>query len=234
MLTKIFFTQHYWKKWIRQHDCKLAGGISSLNKNSTLIMENKTVLGHLTIRAPLLNIGANTYIRSGSKLDFVKSIGRFCSISSNVHIGQEKQTHPLTWVSSHPFQYTNNSPLNYPVTINMVSIGHDVWIGNNSVILEGVNIGTGAVIASHSVVTKDIPPYAIVAGNPAKIVRFRHPEEVCLKLLESQWWEYSIEDLKKLPLNSPEEFLNNFVQSALNKASYQKIKITRTGCEEII
>jgi acetyltransferase-like isoleucine patch superfamily enzyme len=82
-------------------------------------------------------------------------------------------------------------------------IGHDVWIGCNSVVLSGVTIGTGAVIGAGSVVTKDIPPYAIAYGNPAKVHRYRFDPETIDALLKSEWWRFSMEQLKTLPLNKP-------------------------------
>lgn len=69
-----------------------------------------------------------------------------------------------------------------------IEIGHDVWIGTNAIILSGVTIGTGAIVGAGSLVAKDVPPYAIVAGNPAKVLRFRFSDELIAKLLQSQWW----------------------------------------------
>lgn len=77
-----------------------------------------------------------------------------------------------------------------------ISIGHDVWIGAQVVILSGVTIGTGAVIAANSTVTRDIPPYAIAGGTPAKVIKYRFPEEVIQKLLELRWWDWSDEKIR--------------------------------------
>lgn len=88
-------------------------------------------------------------------------------------------------------------------------IGHDVWIGSRVTILGGVTIGTGAIIAAGAVVNKDVPPYTIVGGVPAKIIRTRFSEDICSKLLESKWWELPDETLAKLaPIaQSPQHFL---------------------------
>ncbi|MFD1259215.1 CatB-related O-acetyltransferase [Entomomonas asaccharolytica] len=228
----MFFKGHYWKKWIKKYHCKLAGGLSSLHKSTTLILEEHVEIGRVTIKSPHLTVGAYTYIRSESHLIFVKSIGRFCSIANNVSIGNPKKVHPTDWVSIHPFQYDADSPLHYyPEAIDTV-IGHDVWIGENATILENVTIGTGAIVATGAVVTKDVPPYAIVAGNPAKIVKYRHTEEICKELLASQWWEYPVALLKTLPLNNPEAFLTSIKTLATHKASYKKIEITQSQCKE--
>lgn len=218
--------KHFQNKWIRKQGCKLAGGLQSIHKHSTLILEEKAELGHVSIKSPHLEIGAYSYIRSGCKLELVSHIGRFCSISSNVHIGQAKRVHPINWVSSHPFQYTN-SPLKYDTCLNYVTIGHDVWIGNDVLILEGITIGTGAIVATHAVVTKDIPPYAIVGGNPATIIRYRHDASIIKELLNSQWWNYSVEDLKKLHLDSPLTFINELNTQHFSQKTYQKIKLTQ-------
>ncbi|PQO28766.1 hypothetical protein C5Y98_23585 [Blastopirellula marina] len=89
----------------------------------------------------------------------------------------------MTKLSTHPLLYGDLSER------VLLEIGHDVWLGFNVVILPGCHrIGTGAIVGAGSIVTKDIPPYAIAVGNPARILRYRFPEEVCAKLLASQWW----------------------------------------------
>lgn len=221
----------YWKRWIRKHGAKLAGGLPSLGKRCELIVEDQVELGHIEIRARHLKIGAQTYVRSGSHLSLVSSIGRFCSIASDVYIGQEKYTHPSDWVSSHPFQYTE-APLSYVAPTEMTTIGHDVWVGHSAMIMEGVSVGTGAIIATRAVVTRDVPPYAIVAGFPAKIVRYRHAPEVIERLLASQWWERDLVELRALPMDQPELFLQAIeAGSAGTKARYTALKISREGCE---
>jgi acetyltransferase-like isoleucine patch superfamily enzyme len=223
----------YWKRWIRRRGAKLAGGLESLGKRCELLIEDHVELGHLELRARHVEIGAHTYIRSGTHLSLVSSIGRFCSIASNVFIGQEKYTHPSDWVSSHPFQYTR-SPLTYDARTDMAVIGHDVWIGHSAMIMEGVTVGTGAIIATRAVVTQDVPPYAIVAGFPAKVVRFRHSPEIIERLLASRWWERPVAELKALPMDHPELFLQRLdADGAGTKARYGKLKISRGGCSEL-
>lgn len=87
-------------------------------------------------------------------------------------------------------------------------IGNDVWIGHGAVLLRHVRIGHGAVVGALSVVTKDVPPYAIVAGNPARIIRYRFTESQIVRLLKSEWWNLPIDTLRQLvPFSQVDEFL---------------------------
>ena len=129
------------------------------------------------------------------------TIGSFCSIASYCAIGGGR--HPLNAVSTSPVFYAGRNSMgknfsNIPEEENQgVEIGNDVWIGEAVFINDGVKIGTGAVIGAHSVVTKDIPPYAIVAGAPARVLRYRFDEETVKKLLECRWWDWPDEKLSK-------------------------------------
>ncbi|MCY1359872.1 Acetyltransferase (isoleucine patch superfamily) [Pseudomonas jessenii] len=225
-----YLRNSYWKRWIRKHKCKVAGGLLSLHKRSTVTIEEGVTLGHVVIESKKLEIGAHTYIRSDCVLSAVSSIGRFCSIGSSCFIGQQKSSHPLDWLSSHPFQYTDTA-LVYDPEVADITIGHDVWIGHSAMILEGVTIGTGAVIATRALVAHDVPPYAIVAGTPAKVVKYRHTPELIEALIDSKWWDVDVEVLKTLPLNDPQATLS--LLATLQKetrADYQQIEITRKGC----
>jgi len=95
-----------------------------------------------------------------------------------------------------------------PVTAKLTVIGNDVWIGHGAFILPGIHIGDGAVIAAMSVVTKNVPPYAVVAGSPAKVVRYRFPEEQIARLIESKWWEFAPWQLKGARIDDIPEFLD--------------------------
>lgn len=147
------------------------------------------------------------------------TIGSFCSIASYCAIGGGR--HPLNAVSTSPVFYAGRNSMkknfsNIPEPENQgVEIGHDVWIGETVFINDGVKIGTGAVIGAHSVVTKDVPPYAIVAGAPAKVLRYRFDDETRQKLLGSKWWEWPDDKLDENAqyFNDPDQlFANNSVK----------------------
>lgn len=141
-------------------------------------------------------------------------IGNFCSIANNVMIGGGR--HPVDFVSTSPVFYSRHNVLNkcfaevqFPEYIKTV-IGNDVWIGSNAFVKGGVIIGNGAIIGAHSVVTKDVEPYSIVAGNPATVIRKRFDNDV-IKILEAtKWWEYTDEKLqqKATHFQNVEDFLS--------------------------
>ncbi len=126
-------------------------------------------------------------------------IGKYCSISANVVIflGSEHRTE---WISTYPFPYIweeAKSIKGHPATKGDVVIGSDVWIGFGTTILSGVTIGDGAAIGACSLVIRDVPPYAIVAGNPAQVLRYRFDAETIQKLLKISWWDWPDEKVKE-------------------------------------
>jgi acetyltransferase-like isoleucine patch superfamily enzyme len=135
------------------------------------------------------------------------TIGKYCSIANDVIIGLG--SHPLNLFSTSPLFYKRINPLKLKLVkenqdikeYKPIHIGHDVWIGTRAIIMDGVRIGNGAVVASNSVVTKDVPAYAIVGGVPAKIIKYRFTDEIQLSLLKSNWWDMDISQIK---LNSAE------------------------------
>ena len=130
-------------------------------------------------------------------------IGPYCSIADGVTIFLGGN-HRTDWVSTYPFSHIPQDPWGalaiqgHPATRGDVAIGADVWIGDGAAILSGVTIGHGAVIGARAVVGRDIPPYAIVAGNPARILRHRFPPETVAALLEVAWWERSEAEIRAL------------------------------------
>lgn len=163
----------------------------------------------------LINSTIGDYSYCGYDCAFLDvKIGKFCCISDSVIVGGS--SHPMHFVSmSSVFLDHKDSSqiklgnLKYLPQVKTF-IGHDVWIGNRVIIKSGVSIGIGAVIGTGSVVTKDVPPYAIVAGNPAKIIRYRFDEILISKLLDSEWWDMSEKDLKSFSNNfdNPIKFLD--------------------------
>lgn len=142
----------------------------------------------------LKKIGKSTYIGSGTKVFNCSEIGNFTSISHDVKIGLDN--HELKELSTSPtiFGMKKSSP-----TI----IGHDVLISANVAILSGLKIGTGAVIGANSFVNKDVPPYAIAVGSPAKVKKYRFRDKDIEILLKSKWWEIDISEIKGLLLKNP-------------------------------
>lgn len=158
---------------------------NQIGPNSHIL--SNTILNHV-------NIGSYTYIGENSIFQNT-SIGNYCSISREVFCGLG--SHPLDSFSTSPLFYRRNNTFGLNVVtkdsphveFQPITIGNDVWIGARAIIMDGVTIGNGAVIAAGSIVTKDVPPYAIVAGVPARTLRYRHSEENIKKLTDSNWWK---------------------------------------------
>tara|TARA_R110000803_G_scaffold123365_1_gene191272 strand:- start:65 stop:613 length:549 start_codon:yes stop_codon:yes gene_type:complete len=142
------------------------------------------------------------------------NIGKFCSIAGGVEflLGGNHRT---DWVSTFPFGHVSKeifdefNGVGHPSTKGDVNVGNDVWIGSNSTILSGITIGDGACIGTQSVVTKDVLPYTIVAGNPAKFIKKRFSDDIITKLLEVKWWELDDDIINHI---SPLLCSNNFEQ----------------------
>ena len=130
-------------------------------------------------------------------------IGKFCQIAAGVEFVMNDANHQMSAVSTFPFYTLEGwdmdapSPADMPYTGDTV-IGNDVWIGQNAVILPGVHIGDGAIIGANSVVGKDVEPYTVVAGNPAKAIRKRFDDELIGLLLRFRWWEKPIDEINGL------------------------------------
>ena len=146
-------------------------------------------------------------------------IGSFVSMGARVTIGMGE--HPTHFLSTSPFLYLDGLNFKADKTpshneynkLTPVFIGSDVWIGDDVKIKNGVKIGDGAIIGASAVVTKDVPPYAIVAGVPAKIIRYRFSEDIISELLNLKWWDLDDEVIKQIPydnINSAIEFLKNY------------------------
>ncbi|MEY8199024.1 MAG: CatB-related O-acetyltransferase [Colwellia sp.] len=157
----------------------------------------------------LSKIGAYTYLNRDCKLYGNCEVGRYCSFGRDVHVGLHE--HPIDWLSTHPFQYSNGQfqgdtdyeciNRKYWKDSKVVKIGSDVWIGTGSRIFVGVEVGHGSIIAAGSIVTKDVAPYSIVGGVPAKLIKTRFPEGTINKLLELKWWLLPISSLKNIEFN---------------------------------
>lgn len=122
-------------------------------------------------------------------------IGSFCSIATNIQIFLGGN-HRSDWITTTPFPISYN--IGHPSSNGDVIIGNDVWIGANATIMSGVTIGDGAVIANNSHVVKNVDPYTIVGGNPAKLIRKRFDDETIEKLLKLKWWDFDIDEINRL------------------------------------
>lgn len=128
-------------------------------------------------------------------------IGRYCSIGKNLQFV----------MNHHDYKHTSTHPLfSSGFSRGHIKIGHDVWIGLNVTLMDNIRIGHGAVVGACAVVTKDVPPYAIVVGNPAKIVKYRFSPEIIERFLRSEWWNYDEHELIRhgMKTKSPSEFLD--------------------------
>ena len=163
-----------------------------------VVFEGKNSVGENTVLSNTY-LGYGSYVCDNSNVSNCK-IGRFCSISNNVLRASGK--HPTDFATTHPAFYSKEHPCGlgyvaedkfqekvYLEKPYQVQIGNDVWIGTGAIIFDGVTIGNGAIVAAGSVVNKDVPPYAIVGGVPAKIIKYRFSEETIKKLEKSLWWK---------------------------------------------
>ena len=150
-----------------------------------------------------VQLGSFSYVGCNSTLSNV-AVGNYCSIGPSTKIGLAR--HPSrVFVSTYPAFYSNQNP-GCPVSfrkdtvfddsVPKTTIGHDVWIGEKVLIPGGIQIGTGAIVAAGAVVVKDVPPYAVVGGNPASLIRHRFSDEQIEVLLASEWWNWSIDKIR--------------------------------------
>ena len=213
--------------------------VKELNKNNiSTILRVGTRLPHDIILEPYcslknmsihhsLKMGAFSYAVSG--FYFACEIGRYCSFGEQIQIG--RHPHPMSWLSTSPFFYQDSkiildlppseefnlnpyedfSRKTRPTILKKTQIGNDVWIGHGAFILPGVKIGDGAVIAAMSVVTKDVPSYAVVGGSPAKVIRCRFSDSLVEKLIQLEWWKFAPWQLKGIALDNIEQAIEKIL-----------------------
>lgn len=128
-------------------------------------------------------------------------IGRFCSIAAETRFIMNGGNHATTWFTTYPFPVFGEgwevaTPESWPFRGDTV-VGNDVWIGYGATIMPGVQIGNGAIVATNSVVTKDVAAFAIVGGNPAELIRYRFDEETRIALAEVGWWDWDVDKITR-------------------------------------
>ena len=193
------------------------------------------------------SFGKGSYYEGLSVYPFVNGaklkVKNFCSLAGDISIllGGEFRT---DWVTTYPFNYHCADAAGHikgtPRTTGDVTIGNDVWIGKGACILSGVSIGDGAVIGAEAVVTKSVPPYAVVVGNPARIVKFRFDEETIKKLLAIAWWDWplervfsSMEQILSKDLSGFIEYGEKYVSlESKNLETSQKVENSATASKE--
>ncbi len=204
-----------------------AAGVSTLHDAFTLpadcVFEPPCSLKWMNV-AFSLELGAFSYAVSG--FYFGARIGRYTSIGEDVQVG--RGNHPVTWASTSPVFYTplpsvlelecreaaGFVPAETGIHPQHTVIGNDVYIGHGAFICQGVRIGDGAIIGAGAVVTKDVPPYAVAAGNPAVIKKYRFSAAVIERMLKTAWWQFAFWDLAGAPMADPEAFLD-FVEGRI-------------------
>lgn len=172
----------------------------------------------------ILQIGSFSY--TFSAFPELTSIGRYCSIARGIKIIEGN--HPIDFVSTSSFTYdaqlcifakcladTGTETFNrFPWTASRPDrgaapiIGHDVWIGENATLARGITLGQGCIVAANAVVTRSVEPYAIVGGNPARLIRKRFDDALVERLLASEWWRYKFSDFAAMPFNHVPSFLD--------------------------
>lgn len=189
------------------------------------------------------SIGAFSYTGPGCVFTSTK-IGRYCSIAANVTIGPTQ--HPVTRFSTHLFTFGSLGPFNGSEEFERIrrrdapfkggtitTIGNDVWIGAGAVIMRGITVGDGAIIGTAAVVTKDVPPYTVVGGVPAKVIKRRFSADIVADLLDTRWWDFNLDHpaIKTVDLDNPRSFISVFYEltriGALERLSPQTALFAR-------
>ena len=212
----------------------IGGGIVKLNPGACII--KSTLIGPVYLNRNT-QIGPDVVVGKYFGMNesgFVARavVGAYCAFGARTSINPFN--HPVDWLSINEFQY---HPASFdwvpeyndfkrlertPDMFKQVTIGNDVWSGHNVNVMPGVSVGDGAVLAAGAVVTKDVPPYAIVAGVPATIKRYRFSEQTIERLLKVKWWDLELSELSGLPFRDAEKCLSQLEDIKAKKAAGDK------------
>lgn len=199
----------------------------------TLIHEKKEIdFTYFHDGYPVIEVGKFTYTGRISLANYdapppLLRIGKFCSIAHEVNFVQTRN-HPYDFVTTYPLPHNllectedewwnaiSQSCVGSDITKTQIEVGNDVWIGRSATILSGVRIGHGAVIGANSVIAKDVPPYAIVVGNPGNIIKFRFEKDQINELLKMNWWDWDKEKM----VDAISDFMQRDIDMFLKKYS---------------
>lgn len=217
--------------------------IFSLTQKATINFEEECYIHHTARVLGYLKIGAFSYIGYNCLIG-ASTIGRFCSVAPGVSIGLGE--HDTTLFSTHPIFYGSKHGYDIPDGIGvprsqippLTIIGDDVWIGTNAIILRGVKIGKGAVVAANAVVVKDVPPYSIVGGVPAKTIKKRFESSIIEKLTNLDWTSLNLScfigcDVRETQISSLIDYIQKALTDKKNIANY-KLGVVKKENGEII
>jgi acetyltransferase-like isoleucine patch superfamily enzyme len=204
------------------------GACGEFDVHSDTVLEPPVTLFGADLWRDRVSVGAFSYF--GARSVFANaSAGRYCSFAEGLQVGMTQ--HPAGWLTTSPVPYFPDfmnferhfhecepewrrglDVLDYeqrPAT----TIGNDVWVGTNVYLKDGITVGDGAIIGAHSVVTRDVPPYAVVAGQPARVIRMRFAEPLVERLLAIRWWRFNILELTGLDVRDPERAVAAFEEA---------------------